>query len=124
VPQLRRIRASRRCVTNLSESQAAVIKGVEQRYRQQCNRVGYRRLVTDVIRAVKAWSKFGLPAALTAGGATAAAAADEAKGPPAYLWEVFVLWVLEQRSRQGRKYEQARQLQLFMDVMQAAPQVH
>jgi hypothetical protein len=120
-----RIKAVRQRVTDLSESQSAILKRVEQRYKQQYNRVGYGRLVTDVIRAVKAWSKYGLPAALTAGGAAAAAAAaaaDDAKGPPAYLWEVFVLWVLQQRSRQGRKYEQARPLQLFMDVMQAAAQ--
>jgi hypothetical protein len=120
LPRPLRIKAVRQRVTDLSESQSAILKGVEQRYKQQYNRAGYGRLVTDVIRAVKAWSKYGLPAALTAG--TAAAAADEAKGPPAYLWEVFVLWVLEQRSRQGRRYEQARPLQLFMDVMQAAAQ--
>jgi hypothetical protein len=90
-----RIKAARQRVTDLSESQSAVIKGVEQRYRRAYGVQGYGRLVTDVIRAVKAWSKYGLPAALTAGGA----AADEAKPPPNYLWEVFVLFVLDQGCR-------------------------
>jgi hypothetical protein len=116
--RVRRIRASRRRVTNLSESQAAVIKETEQRYRRNYGQQGDGHLVTAVIRAVKAWSKYGLPAALQAGGA----AADEAKPPPNYLWEVFVLFVLEQGCRQGRRYKQEQPLQLFMDVMEAAAQ--
>ncbi|WIA32285.1 hypothetical protein OEZ86_003131 [Tetradesmus obliquus] len=141
--------ASGRRVMDLSESQSAVIKGVNVRYRQR-GYEGYGRLVTDVIRAVKAWSKFGLPVALRReqqrqeqqqhdGKDTtpldqepqtaqqqlraAGAAADTVKLPPNYLWEVFVLYVLEQQTQRGCRYDQSRPLELFMDVMQAAPQL-
>ncbi|KAF6256054.1 hypothetical protein COO60DRAFT_1640999 [Scenedesmus sp. NREL 46B-D3] len=53
----------------------------------------------------------------------AGAAADDAKGPPNYIWEVFVLYVLEQRTQQRRLYEQQRPLELFMDVLLAASQL-
>ncbi|WIA12144.1 hypothetical protein OEZ85_012217 [Tetradesmus obliquus] len=112
-----RITVSRRRVTDLSESQTAVIKGVNELYKQR-GRHGYGQLVTDVIRAVKAWSKFGLPVALKAAGA----AADDAKPPPGYLWELFVLYVLEQQTQHGCVYDPGQPLELFMDVMHAASQ--
>lgn len=116
------ITVSRQRVTNLAELQADVVKGVEERYRQQQygNRHGYGRLVTDVIRAVKAWSKYGLPAALHASGI----AAEDCKGPANYCWEIFVLYVLQQqtllKAAKGDGYDQSKPLELFMDVLQQA----
>lgn len=134
-------------------------------------------LVTDVIRAVKAWSKFGLPGVLLQSGSagpggaavgaaspssgTAAAAGtgagagaaagpslaartvlaglqpsssteagyDHTKLPPGFVWEIFVMYVLQQRLQQAKAAGTAaqevypsgrRQLQLFIDVLEAA----
>jgi len=131
-------------------------------------------LVTDVIRAIKAWSKFGLPGVLlqpgspgpggaavgstspSSGTATAAATVsgaatgpslaarpvtalqspssteagyDHTKLPPGYVWEIYVLYVLQQRLQQAKAAGTAaqevypsgrRQLKLFLDVLEAA----
>jgi hypothetical protein len=120
-------------------------------------------LATETIRAVKAWSKFGLArvlqqqaansssrtkgSAAAAAGSSAAAAAEthvhqpagspgSTQGPyaygeipPGYMWEIIVLYVFEQKLQQAKAARgsaaelyptTARNLQLFMDVLETA----
>jgi hypothetical protein len=48
------------------------------------------------------------------------AAAGFFKGPPANMWEILVLYVLQQHAAQGTFYHQADPLALFMAVLHAA----
>eukprot|EP00775_Hariotina_reticulata_P003773 gene3773-4032_t len=43
--------------------------------------------------------------------------------PPAYIWEIFVLFVLERQQAKEVLYDPAKPLQLFIDVMDAASQL-
>jgi hypothetical protein len=47
-------------------------------------------------------------------------AASPFKGPPAYIWEILVLFVLQQHAAQGTFYHQADPLALFMAVLHDA----
>lgn len=51
------------------------------------------------------------------------AAADAPKGPPGYIWEIFVVYVLEQKLDQGKTYHPGQPLELFLDVLHEASQL-
>ncbi|KAF6266624.1 hypothetical protein COO60DRAFT_6714 [Scenedesmus sp. NREL 46B-D3] len=55
------------------------------------------------------------------GGAGSAAAPF--KGPPAYVWEILVLYVLQRRAADGMFFAQSCPLNLFMAVLQAASEL-
>jgi hypothetical protein len=141
---------ARQRTTDLTELSVDVVKSVERLYKQQHGQPsGYGRLATDVIRLCKAFARYGLPVALrpipAQQAAAAAAAAGEAaevsaaagssstfdahsagstaasfKGPPAYMWEILVLFVLQQHAAEGIYYFQNDPLALFMAVLREA----
>lgn len=119
----RDMHSDRQRVTNLTELMTDVVKKVEQRSRDAHKVHGMGRLCTDIIRLMKAWSKHGLPKAMSAISAASeqpALPADASKAPPGYIWEIFVVYVLEQGLKQGKRYTQADPLQLLLDVLSSA----
>lgn len=58
--------SSRQRVTDLAEAARDVVKGTESLFGERYGIKGYGRLLTDVVRALKAWSRYGLPDALAA----------------------------------------------------------
>jgi hypothetical protein len=95
----------------------ALIKGMDVRCRIHYNLEGAGSLVTTVIRLLKAWTKYGL---------------QELQPPtpkfPGFVWEVLVLYVLEQQCRtldpaavvRRHGTSPQRHLDLFMEVLQCA----
>jgi hypothetical protein len=149
--QLPAVMAARQRTTDLTELSVLVVQKVEQLYREQHGQPsGYGRLATDVIRLCKAFAKFGLPVALKASAvqsptvqlgaedaAAASGAADVAdgsevvakyraapfKGPPAFIWEILVLFVLQEHAAAGTFYHQSEPLALFMAVLKEASEL-
>lgn len=135
--------------TLLTPLSTKLITGFEQQC-SQCYDIKVSGLTNNVIRMVKAWSKFGLPAALkyaadassssshSQSGAAAAAAtqaaqqsaeascSDYMKQPPGFIWEIFVLYVLQQNLQQNLLQDNNpllngnREINLFMAVLEAA----
>lgn len=109
-----------------------LVKGATDRFEHDYGVRSAGNLVTTVIRALKAWCKGlaleGAPQPVTAAGNPSKKAPAH---PPGYIWEIFVLFVLERRLKQCRAEGQAAAVYsmelgaftLFMDVLLAASQL-
>jgi hypothetical protein len=64
-----------------------------------------------------------MQAAARCGAYVDAASAADVVLPPAYIWEIFVLFVLERQLAAGGLYDPAKPLQLLIDVMAEASQL-
>ena len=110
------------------------LASVQGEFLQQYGQHAAGCMATTVIRAMKAWVRDGLADQLQPPGSSARSAGSKAARPPGFVWEVFVVYVLEQRLMQHKRDAgaSARQLYahgpagecaLFMDVLLAASQL-
>lgn len=129
-----------------------VVKGVQVSMQRDYGLQGSGGLVTTVIRAMKAWAKHGFTHEQQHGtsstcstsssdgashsGCTASNSAAVTP-PPGFIWEIFVIFVLKQKLEQftaahanlsaeaTARYSTGgqRELNLFMDVLQAASEL-
>jgi len=126
-----------------------VVKGVQVSMQRDYGLQEAGGLVTTVIRAMKAWAKHGFTheqqhgtssiCSSSDGASCSCTASNPAAGtpPPGYIWEVFVIFVLKQKLEQytaeyagmsaqaTARYSTGgqRELNLFMDVLQAASEL-
>lgn len=130
----------------LAPLQNVVVKGCEQHYRDAGYGEGYGALVTDVTRAVKAWSKFSFSVPLEREAAVRGAAGGSSTSsivlPPGYIWETLVMYTLDQQLLRKKTAQQQQQQQggtvkfqdpsppaqrallLFRDVLHTASMLH
>jgi hypothetical protein len=97
---------------------------VQVRFEAQYGQHGATAIATTVIRAVKAWVKWGLDEQLQTADSHGSDSTTATK-LPGYIVEILVVYVFEQRLQQGSLYAHSPvgELRLFMDVLQEASQL-
>lgn len=157
------------CPSSDSRQRAAImaplltelVRGVNTRCEREYGLLGAGSMVTTVIRACKAWAKFGLAEQLdshrssrvsssssssddaisehagigtaatsAAGGSRVPRAAEPTARPQGYVWEVLVIYVLNQKLQECKHSNTSaaavysrggiREISLFLDVLKAA----